>query len=86
MVLPVLRDSARQLSEVAESSRTGLGHVDESVSGLTGGSWSGDASSQYAQIWRQWHDGADAVVTGLSDLSSWMGLCAREFARMEGGG
>lgn len=86
VVLPVLRDSARELSGVAESLRAGLGGLDESVSGLVGGSWSGDASAQYGQVWHQWHEGAGAVVSGLSDLSEWMGLCAREFSRMDGGG
>ena len=86
VVLPVLHGSAQDLSQVAERLRSGLGPLDEYVSGLLGGSWSGDASAEYGKVWRQWHEGADLVASGFADFAEWMTGCADEFARQEGGG
>lgn len=84
--LPVLRGSAQDLSGVAEWLRSGLGPLDEYVSGLVGGSWSGDASAEYGKVWRDWHEGANAVASGLSAFSEWMASAEKALRAASGSG
>jgi WXG100 family type VII secretion target len=64
-----LVDVAAQLNSVAEGLRSGLGSLDGEVSGLLGASWTGEAASAYAGVWREWHEGASHVVEGLTTMS-----------------
>ncbi|MEZ0364206.1 WXG100 family type VII secretion target [Mycobacterium sp. pUA109] len=84
--LPVLSGSAQDFSGAAERLRSGFVALDESVRGLVGGSWSGDASAEYHKVWQQWHEGADAVVSGFARFAEAMGKTAKAFQEAEGAG
>jgi len=65
----VLSSVAGELESVANGLRTGLGSLDGEVSGLLGPGWSGEAASAYEAVWREWHEGAQQVVEGLTTMS-----------------
>src|SRR5947208_4001539 len=50
-----------ELGSVAEHRHSGLASLDQFVSTVVGGSWSGEASSAYGGVWRPWREGARQV-------------------------
>jgi len=75
----VLASVAGELESVATGLRTGLGSLDGEVSGLLGPGWSGEAASAYDAVWREWHDGAQQVVEGLTTMSGLLQEAAQNY-------
>jgi len=61
---------AAELRAVADELRAGMAALDDEVSGVVGGSWSGAASSAFGAVWREWHEGAAHVAQGLTTMSA----------------
>lgn len=78
--------AASELSSVVDGLRSGLGSLDGEVAGLLGSSWSGEAASAYDGVWREWHDGAQQVVEGLSTMSALLGDAAQRYEATDASG
>ncbi|ORV05680.1 WXG100 family type VII secretion target [Mycobacterium celatum] len=57
-----LTHASAEFGAVAQELRAGLGSIDDEVGKLLGGSWTGEASSSYDAVWREWHEGATKVL------------------------
>lgn len=75
---------AKDLHSLAEQLQSGVVGLDNQISELIGGSWSGDASSAYGKVWQQWHQGARGVVSGLALMSGLLAKSAKAFAAQDG--
>jgi WXG100 family type VII secretion target len=74
-----------ELQTLAAGMRSGLGSLDSDVAGLMGSGWSGTAATAYAEVWREWHDGAHQVVEGLLAMSSLLSDAAMRYATTDAG-
>jgi WXG100 family type VII secretion target len=77
---------AGELETVADGLRTGLGSLDGEVSGLLGSGWSGEAASAYDGAWREWHEGAQRVVEGLTKMSALLQDAVEGYEAADAGG
>jgi WXG100 family type VII secretion target len=78
-----LRRVAHELGGVAEHLGSGMASLDRFVSGVVGGSWSGDASAAYGAVWRPWHEGASKVADGLMTMSGLLADAAAHFVHSD---
>lgn len=85
VTVPTLHASAQHVSESAEHLATAVTAVDTHVDGLIGKSWSGDASAAFGKVWRQWHEGAESVASGMSTLANLMDESGQHYKRVDGG-
>jgi WXG100 family type VII secretion target len=77
---------ATELAAVAEELRAGMASLDDEVSGVVGGSWTGAASSAFSAVWREWHEGAAHVTEGLTTMSTLLGEAASGYSNSDGSG
>lgn len=77
---------SHELATVADGLRTGVGSLDDDVSALVGTSWTGSAASAYADVWKEWHEGAAQIVAGLNRMSSLLSDAAAHYASTDAAG
>lgn len=77
---------SHELSTVADGLRTGIGSLDNEVSGLMGTGWTGSAASAYAGVWKEWHEGAAQVAAGLSRMSALLNDAAARYTSADAHG
>jgi WXG100 family type VII secretion target len=77
---------SHELSTVADGLRTGITSLDNDVSGLVGTGWTGSAASAYADVWKEWHEGASQVVAGLSRMSALLNDAAARYTNTDSAG
>lgn len=75
-----LESVSAELHTLADGMRSGLSSLDEQVAGLLGAGWSGTAASAYDGVWREWHEGANQVVQGLTAMSALLTEAAGRYA------
>jgi WXG100 family type VII secretion target len=81
-----LSQAAEELRTVAEELRAGMASLDDEVSGVVGGSWSGAASSAFDAVWREWHEGAAHVMDGLTTMSGLLDEAASGYSSSDTAG
>ena len=77
---------SHELAAVADGLRTGITSLDDDVSGLMGTGWTGSAASAYADVWKEWHEGASQVVAGLSRMSALLNDAAARYTNTDAAG
>ena len=77
---------SHELATVADGLRSGITSLDNDVSGLMGTGWTGSAASAYADVWKEWHEGASQVVAGLSRMSALLNDAAARYTSTESAG
>lgn len=82
----VLTHVSAEFGAVAQELRAGLGSVDDEVSNLLGGAWTGKASSSYDMVWREWHEGASKVLEGLTAMSTLLAVAATRYSQTDQSG
>ena len=78
--------TSHELSTVADGLRTGITSLDNEVSGLMGTGWTGSAASAYADVWKEWHEGAAQVAAGLSRMSALLNDAAAKYTSTDADG
>lgn len=66
----------------AEELRDGLSSLAQGWENLLHG-WSGAASSAYATIWEEWHDGATRLIDALAESSHRLGAAAVRYGEQD---
>lgn len=66
-------------ARIADENALALGGVE----GLTGGSWAGAASAEFAQLFLRWKAGADEVQAALSGISALLDSAAGAYQQTE---
>lgn len=74
-----LTSVAGDLQSIAEAMQSGLGGLDEHVSGLLGSGWVGAAGSAFSQVWQPWHEGAGKVIAGLGAMAELLEQAAQHY-------
>jgi WXG100 family type VII secretion target len=82
----VLVHASGEFGAVAQELRAGLGSIDDEVGTLLGGSWTGEASSSYGAVWREWHEGASKVLQGLTAMSALLADAASRYSQSDQAG
>lgn len=77
---------AGDLRSVADGMQTGLGGLDQHVSGLLGSGWVGEAGSAFSGVWEPWHEGASKVVHGLSAMADLLDEAAQHYTTTDAAG
>ncbi|OKH80401.1 hypothetical protein EB75_20400 [Mycobacterium sp. ST-F2] len=77
---------SHELSTVADGLRSGIGSLDSEVAGLMGTGWTGSAASAYGDVWKEWHEGATQVVTGLTRMSALLNDAAARYTSTDSSG
>ena len=77
---------SHELATVADGLRTGIGSLDNDVTGLMGTGWTGSAASAYGDVWKQWHEGAARVVAGLNRMSGLLNDAAARYTSTDSDG
>jgi WXG100 family type VII secretion target len=78
----VLASTGESVGAAAEHLLAGLSDLDAEVVELLG-LWTGAAGGSYAQVWRQWHEGAQKVQAVLMLLAEGLGRAGRGFEANE---
>lgn len=81
-----LTHASAEFGAVAQELRAGLGSIDDEVGKLLGSSWTGEASSSYGAVWREWHEGASKVLQGLTTMSALLADAASRYAQTDQAG
>ncbi len=86
----VLRGNPAEFARVSEllawgceDFRAGLADVDSEVSRMLDG-WRGDSGGVYGEAWREWHEGAARIKSGLSLMASLLGRTGGGYQHQEG--
>lgn len=82
----VLTHASAEFGAVAQELRAGLGSIDDEVSDLLGSAWTGEASSSYDAVWREWHAGASKVLQGLAAMSALLADAASRYSQTDQAG
>ncbi|WP_052425691.1 WXG100 family type VII secretion target [Mycobacterium kyorinense] len=83
----LLTHASAEFGAVAQELRAGLGSIDDEVGKLLGGSWTGEASSSYGAVWREWHEGASKVLGGgVTTMSALLADAASRYAQTDQAG
>lgn len=86
MTAEQLTHASAEFGAVAQELRAGLGSIDDEVGKLLGGSWTGEASSSYNAVWREWHEGATKVLQGLTTMSALLADAASRYSQTDQAG
>jgi len=76
----VLVHVSAEFDVVAQQLRDGLGVLDTEVAQMLGASWTGNASTAYSGVWRQWYEGSSKVLAGLANMSQLLQAAAQRYA------
>jgi WXG100 family type VII secretion target len=78
-----LHQLSSQLASGSSEIEQRLSSMQSSLQPLFGGDWVGTASSQFQELWQQWHHGAAQLKQGLDGISKLLGNAATEYQKTE---
>lgn len=82
----MLKLAAAEFASSGQQLRDGLSALDGEVAQVLGSSWTGDASSAYDKVWREWHEGGAKVLEGLATMSELLVTAAAGYTGIDRSG
>ncbi|GAA5067194.1 hypothetical protein GCM10023318_56060 [Nocardia callitridis] len=80
-----VRDVGKYVYDLAESLRSALDSAAKDVNAVAGGSWTGDAATEFSDGWTEVHDGGVRIMAALTDMAEKLGVTADTYQTQDQG-